>query len=356
MNSTDTTASTYSLVLASGTTLCALPDGRVIDQYGRFHALASLSARQVKALGLMTSGTYGPTPSTSSASVDLSNALVNRLQAKTQTLGSTLYKLTWKPWVTPSGRSRFRLRASVRRTSETDCTGWPTPNCPNGGRVISEEQLLTGKRADGTKVQIGLENAASLAGWPTPDAYARGGPQDPEKRKAGGHSVNLQDTATLAGWTPPTTRDWKDSGADIKPRDDGSLRLDQLPRQANLAGWCSPMAQDGSRGSKPPRSHDTGIPLSQQVSFVDHSYQRENLQKSPSPDLGSTPPETPIPATWTIDDGPARLTVSGEMLTGSDAAMESGGQLAPSHSRWLMGLPRAWDECAPKSSIKLRKK
>jgi hypothetical protein len=54
--------------------------------------------------------------------------------------------------------------------------------------------------------------------------------------------------------------------------------------------------------------------------------------------------------------GPARLTASGELLTGSYAGMESGGQLRPAHSRWLMGLPRAWDECAPKFLPKSRKK
>lgn len=45
--------------------------------------------------------------------------------------------------------------------------------------------------------------------------------------------------------------------------------------------------------------------------------------------------------------GPLRLTVFGEMRTGFYVEMGNGVQLNPAHSRWLMGLPHAWDESSP---------
>ncbi len=107
--------------------LCASQDGRTTAQYGQQVAHANLSARQAKENNLMMSGTYGPPFIGLQASNALSLYLANSLQAKMQKSGSTLYKLTWKVWAMPSGRRRFRLRASVRRTSGSVLTGWPTP-------------------------------------------------------------------------------------------------------------------------------------------------------------------------------------------------------------------------------------
>ncbi|MCJ9707856.1 hypothetical protein LWS69_02275 [Bordetella hinzii] len=142
--------------------------------------------------------------------------------------------------------------------------------------------------------------------------------------------ANLNDLVQLAGWTTPTTRDWKDSGADIKPRGDTlKERFDQLPRQANLAGWPTPSCNNDRTGN--PESAMSMV-------RADGTKVQQRLQD------------------FAAICGPARLTATGEMLIGSSAGMESGGQLNPAHSRWLMALPPEWDACAPMATRSTRSK
>lgn len=114
-----------SLASGDGHLPCASQVGLMTAPCGPAVALANLSARQVQALGLLTSGTSGRSGITSSNSAKLQSSLENKLRARLQNRGSTLFKTTWKPWAMPSGRLRSRLRASVLRTDGTEPIGFP---------------------------------------------------------------------------------------------------------------------------------------------------------------------------------------------------------------------------------------
>jgi hypothetical protein len=102
------------------------------------------------------------------------------------------------------------LRASARRTSDSGCSGWPTPKAKEDGRTLEDYEkgrqkgykARKGKTSGGpASRQGGLAIAAQLAGWPTPQH--RDGNQGGQVKRADGTRMNLDDYALLAGWQTP---------------------------------------------------------------------------------------------------------------------------------------------------------
>jgi len=166
----------------------------------------------------------------------------------------------------------------------------------------------------------------------------------------------------FSGWPTASARDWKDSaGMAIEATNpDGTkrVRMDQLPRvallaglmtsttnafpqpeterglrtpagQALLAGWGTPTASEAGGNPEDAVTRKECLGIGKSVTQLTH--QVKLLQ-------------------------PVRLKASGEILTGSSAEMENGGQLNPLHSAWLMGYPCVWDQCAKRVLAKKKER
>ena len=150
---------------ACGATPFGSRDGRTTGPSGPAAPPVSPSARREGEKVFPTPVISGPSGTALFKNADLSQLLASRLRAKLASHGSTLFRLTWKRRVTPSGRLIFALRASVPRTSGSGCTGWPTPTANSS----------TGPGTSGRDGGMNLQTAAELAVRPTP------GPADGEK-------------------------------------------------------------------------------------------------------------------------------------------------------------------------------
>ena len=140
--------------------------------------------------------------------------------------------------------------------------------------------------------------------------------------------VNLQTAALLAGWPTPTATDGKGGYQGGRIRN-GKLSTDRLDVAAQLAGWPTPTTSN-DRSPCPQEAmrtyRDNGTKIQKRLQDVAALH------------------------------GHVRLTASGEMQIGFIAEMESGGQLDPDHSRWLMGFPPEWEDCAPTETLSTLKR
>ena len=109
------------------------------------------------------------------------------------------------------------------------------------------------------------------------------------------------------GWPTPRSAEAGPDFAIENRSDSGGMSLQTT---AQLTGWITPQARDHKNTQHRDRVQGEG--LDGQVKLT----------------------------------GQIRLTSTGQILTGSSAEMENGGQLNPAHSRWLMGYPQEWDVCA----------
>ena len=209
--------------------------------------------------------------------------------------------------LTPSLVSRLKQRLTTGGSTLFKMT-WKE-------KVTPSRQSVSLLRASGLRI-----SGNGSGSWPTPCQQdgPNGGPNQGVDRLPG--------MASQASWPTTATRDHKDgSQCDNVPLN--AL----LGRVAWLASWATPQAQQAN-----------GTP------------ERFLERKQESMDRGSQS------MGLTLSDLNMQVKAYlGPDATGSPAATASGGQLNPAHSRWLMGYPTEWDDCAPTvtpSSRKSRRK
>lgn len=337
----------------------------IISRFGLAAVLASLSARQANALGLLTIDISGRTGDTSSLSDALQSSLENRLRR--HLIGSDLCEVTWKEWATPWGQSRSRPRARVRTTFGID-TGssepthksstWVSPTARDGTRgslparpwdtgvplsqqaamwqtMVSDDALERERGKFNSRGEPKLSAQAIMASWPTPTSLSGGSETSNlpgNSRNNNNNNIRKHAMAAIQTWPTPTTRDHKDGEYCANVEVNGLLGRMVWPTPTSLSG--------GSETSNPPgNSHNNN-----------NNKIREHAIAAQWPTPTSRdhfPAHTPeyIAEKKAQGHGMANLNDTASHSSGSSEPTERRGALNPEFVCWLMGFPAEWVYC-----------
>lgn len=151
------------------------------------------------------------------------------------------------------------------------------------------------------------------------------------------------------GWPTPTSTDALRAGQ-ITPRP-GMICL---VAAAQSAGWATPKAEDAestgfsakrvASGKTPDNLHSqTKMLLAGWATPASRDYRTPNHKTYAERDGGSKGEQL---------QNQVAHTIPGASLNGSTAPTESAGLLNPNMSRWLQGIPPAWEDAAPQRKAK----
>lgn len=288
--------------------------------------------------------------------------------------GSPEYALTWKHWDMEQGPPICALRASPRRTSDSACSGWPSPAAhefeiadPERMMERRAEQKALGRNGNGFGLTLGMLSQylfGTLSGWSTPQASEPDSQERPSREETGrtteylGRQVKGLDL-NLTGWPSPKKSDG-DRGGQAE-RADGVRS--NLVDYVHLSGWATPVAEPANgtpeaflerKRQAVANGSTMGICLSDlQMQVLAYlagwttPNARDHKSESSSAEFEAERWEHPRGKSLS-----AQVVASpspGPTACSSSAATErfAGLALNAAMSRWLQAYPASWDRSSP---------